>query len=167
MIKSLKLKSHNQNGFGNRKYTVIADFEFNGQTIKKGLMTDGGSTPKIFIIALLLILSTIYGFNYFLDIVIFAVAIDESSGWFQKPFFLHDQHWHDATSWGDIFKANGKFYNNMIFKVSNYENENIFKYFFHVSIGYLLAIVYPLAVSTFGLIVAFFKLKNKGKQWTT
>lgn len=161
--KQLVLVSHSMQKMGNRVYTVKNNYEFNGYILKKGLTSDGGSIPKILILALFLILKEIYQFHWLTNIIIFAIAIDESSGWFQKPFFAHDQRWNEAKNWKDIFKANWLFYKDMIYKVQSYQtkyNEYYFKALFHIPIGYILCIMYPLAVSTFGLVIAYFKIKN-------
>lgn len=157
----MKITTHKQVGFGNRICTVTKDYLFNGQTIEKGLRTDGGSVPKIFIIGMFLILNSVYDFHWLTNIIIFAIAIDESSGWFQKAFFLHDQDWQNAISWGDIWKGNWVFAKNMFFIVRNYKGNPPVKMFFHIPLGFLLTIIYPLALSTFALIVAYIKLNGK------
>lgn len=160
----MELKSHKQGGFGNRNHTVLKDETFNGRVIKKGLKTDGGSIPKIFIISLFLVLKEVYQFHWLTNIIIFAIAIDESNGWFQQPFFLHDQSWQNANCWKDIWAANWLLCKDIIYKVNNYKNEYFIKAFFHMPLGYLLAIVYPLAVATLGVVVTFFKYSRGFKD---
>ncbi len=163
----MKLTAHKQVGFGNRMHTVDETEVFNAQIIRKGLKTDGGSIPKIFIISTFLLLSNIYDFHWVTSFIIFAVAIDESNGWFQRPFYLHDQDWQDANCWADLWRANWMLFKNILYQVSLYENRYFIKYFFHVPLGILLAVVYSIGVATAGLTVAYFKyarLFNKKSQ---
>lgn len=156
-MNKMQYKTENQKGFGRRIHILTEPFVFNYYTLKRGLTTDGGSVPKIFIIGLFLVLNFIYDFHLLTNIIIFAIAIDESNGWFQKPFFAHDQRWSEATSWKHFFSANWAFYQDMLYQVSDYQNEYWLKYFFHVPLGYLLAIIYPLSVTIFGWYVFYFK----------
>lgn len=160
----MKLTAHNQTGLGNRTHTTIKDEFFNGRIIRKGLETNGGSIPKIFIIGAFLLINAVYDFHWITNIIIFAIAIDESNGWFFKPFSLHDQAWQDAQNWKDFFIANWLFHKDMMHKVNNYENEHFIKAFFHKPLGYLLAIIYPLAVTLFGWIVFYFKYYKTIKE---
>lgn len=153
----MKTKASNQIGFSRKVHEVREDYKFNGRVIRKGLKTDGGSIPKIFIIGSFLLINAIYDFHWITTICIFAIAIDESNGWFFDPFALHDQTWQDAQNWKDFFMANWLFHKDMIYQVNNYENKYPVKAFFHMPLGYLLAIIYPLAVTLFAWVVFYFK----------
>jgi hypothetical protein len=156
----MELTPYKQDGFGNRMQRLNQDEFFNGYKLKKGLETDGGSIPKIFIIGLFLLLNSIYDFHWLTNVLIFAIAIDESNGWFQKPFFAHDQRWSEAQDWGDFYRANWLFFKDMNYKVSNYRGNPPVKAVFHMTLGYLLTVMYPLAVTTFGIAVFYFKYQK-------
>lgn len=155
-MNGMEYTTEKQRGFGNRIHTLTKDYIFNGYKLKKGLRTDGGSIPKIFIIGLFLLLSAVYDFHWLTSIIIFAIAIDETNGWFQKPFFAHDQRWGEATSWGCFWRANWLFYQDLLYKVSGYDGYWV-RSLFHVPLGYILAIVYPLGVTMFGWFIFYFK----------
>jgi len=146
-----------QQGFGNRIHILAKDYVFNGYTLYKGLRTDGGSVPKIFILATFLILKEVYQFHWLTNVIIFAIAIDESSGWFREAFFAHDQRWDLNKTWSSFALSNCHFFMDMIYIVNNYKDKPFIKAFFHIPLGYLLAIVYPLAVMTLAIPVFYLK----------
>jgi hypothetical protein len=157
MATNMEYTSLKQQGFGNRIRILAKDYVFNGYTLFKGLRTDGGSIPKIFILSAFLILKEVYQFHWITNIIIFAIAIDESAGWFRDAFDAHDQRWSLNHTWRGFFKSNFCFLKDMIYIVNNYEGKPFIKAFFHMPLGYLLAIVYPLAVTTAGAAVFYLK----------
>ena len=159
----MKYTTEKQIGFGNRIHVLTEDHTFNGYTLRKGLRTDGGSIPKIFVLGLFLLLNAIYDFHWLTNVIIFAIAIDESNGWFQKPFFAHDQRWADSKYWTNFWKANYLFHKDMLFKVNNYKDKFLIKIIFHMLLGYLLAIIYPLSVCLVGWLVFYFKYRYNKK----
>ncbi len=153
----MQYRTKKQTGFGNRVHIITHNCIFNNQTIWKGLETDGGSIPKILIIGLFLILNAICNLHWSINIIIFAIAIDESNGWFQKAFFLHDQGCKNANCWKDFWIADWQFFKNMLYKVCSYDGKYFFKVIFHIPLGLLLATIYPLAVAVFGWVTFYFK----------
>jgi hypothetical protein len=165
IMKQLELKTEKLYGFKNRVYTVLKDFVFNGQTIKEGLKSDGGTVPKPYIFALLCYLIYFHNINWLL-LVMYAMAIDESSGWFQKPYYLHDQSYKSSKGkWKVFFTSTFTLFMNMMHKVNNYRCDctkwtAVYKHAYHRTLGYILAICYPLGVIIFGAPLFYIKYRK-------
>lgn len=163
-MKHLELDSHKLKGFGNRRYTLRKDYLFNGYILKKGLNSDGGSIPKYALVFIFLVLNEIYDLHIVVSLIAYAIMIDESCGWFQKPFFAHDQRWRDATSWSDFLPANYNFFKDIKFKIKDikYHDVSIFKKIHHFFFAVILMVVYPLAVTINPVSWWIFYKKLKG-----
>lgn len=151
----MKIDGRKQIGYGNRIYVLLEDYVFNGYALKKGLRTDGGSVPKIYVIGALLLLTILHSPLWI--VILYPITITENNGWFQKVFFAHDQRWQTALSWYGWFDANINFYKDFIYKLRELRKSRmpLYKKMFHYANGHIVSITYTIAVSTFGAFVFY------------
>ena len=160
----MKFTTGRQYGLGNREYTLTEDFEFFDRRLPKELTVDGSSVPKVAIMFFAAVVLLWGGSPAWLEALIIVtmllVGICESSGWFMKPAAVHDYRFQNANTVFGWIPANFEYWWLMILKMKEYSetnpnDDNRFIVFFHLFMGFFIALSHLVMLMLFGSIVWF------------